>query len=88
MNITENMYKEDVELFFERIREDSDMTFYQIVDFIKNVASGKTSFLIESDYTQELEEKLKSKTEEVEDLMDALQNMRNDPTRDRNFGDV
>jgi len=75
-------YHEDLQLFFGRIREDNNLTNYQVEDFIKDVAFGKKTLILDN-YEEYwvLEKRVKELNEENEDLMDALQDLRNTPAR-------
>ena len=82
MNIREYINENDLNLFFQRIREDNGLNEYELVDFINDIAFGQKRLLFEENEEIWKMEKLnKSLKEEVEELMNTLQEMRNDPRR-------
>jgi len=78
------VYREDIDLFFQRISEDNNFGMIELEAWIMKVASGKINLKLEDfEYNWDLENKVDMLTEENEDLMDTLQEARNTPVRNR-----
>ena len=82
MNIRKHIYEEDLDLFFEKIREDNELMMWELEEFIIAVASGKKKILFkEYENMWTLENELDMVQKENNELLDTLQEMRNSPIR-------
>lgn len=92
MNIKELVYEEDLNMFFERIQEDNNLNQPKLVEFIQDIAFGERNLFINDTHVHiwSMQEEIRKKEEQIYDLMDQMQELRNDPSvmRSRNMEEM